>query len=314
MGRPRAVTGRRVLVVGDVVDDVLVRPLGETAVASDTEAEIDRQPGGSAANVAAWLGHAGADVVFVGRVGAQDVRRHTAALAAYGVDARLAPDEHRRTAAIVLLVDPAGERTMYVDRGANAGLVPSDVPDAGWQDTGWLHLTGYTFFDPAVRPTARHLVERAVALGVQVSVDPSSSAFLRAADGAFLGWVEGASLVTPNLEEAIVLTGRSAPEEAARALLAYVPEVVVTCGRDGVLWTSRSSGPLWVGAISTEIIDTTGAGDAFCAGLLAARARGAGLTEQLGAGVRLAAEAASRLGGRPESPLTGGDGGVNLHG
>ena len=299
LGRPRAVTGRRVLVVGDVVDDVLVRPLGATAVASDTEAEIDQQPGGSAANVAAWLGHTGADVVFVGRVGAQDVRRHTAALAAYGVDVRLAADDHRRTAAIVLLVDPAGERTMYVDRGANAGLVSGDVPGDAWRDVGWLHLTGYTFFDPAVRAAARHLVEQAVALDVQVSVDPSSSAFLRAADGDFIGWVEGASLLTPNLDEAVTLSGRKAPEEAARALLAYVPEVVVTCGRDGVLWMDRRSDPLWARAISTEVIDTTGAGDAFCAGLLAARARGASLTEQLEAGVRLAAEAASRLGGRP---------------
>ncbi len=285
--------------VGDVVDDVLVRPLGATAVASDTEAEIDRQPGGSAANVAAWLGHVGAEVTFVGRAGRDDVQRHAAALAAYGVDARLAADHEHRTAAIVLLVDASGERTMYVDRGANRGLEAADVADEVWRGTGWLHLTGYTFFDPAVRPVARNLVERAVGLGVQVSVDPSSSAFLRAAGTDVVDWLAGAGLLTPNLDEAEVLTGHAEPETAAKALLTYVPEVVVTCGQEGVLWLGRGSDPLWARAIPTAVVDTTGAGDAFCAGLLGARARGVGVSGQLEAGVRLAALAAARLGGRP---------------
>ncbi|WP_442880435.1 PfkB family carbohydrate kinase, partial [Aeromicrobium sp.] len=56
-----------ILVVGDVVDDIGVRPLGTVNPASDTVSEIRMTAGGSAANVAAWLGHLGADVRFVGR-------------------------------------------------------------------------------------------------------------------------------------------------------------------------------------------------------------------------------------------------------
>lgn len=290
----------RVLVVGDVVDDVLVRLLGETAVASDTAAEIDQQPGGSAANVAAWLGRAGAGVTFVGRAGRDRAELHVAALAAHGVNARIVPDDVRRTAAVVLLVDPAGERTMYVDRGANSGLTPVDVPGGAWRGAGWLHLTGYTFFDPAVREVATALVGQAVAGGVGVCVDPSSSSFLRSAGpDAFLRWTAGASLVAPNLDEAIVLTGLADPERAGQALLAHYPEVVVTCGRDGVVRCARDADPLWSTAIATAVVDTTGAGDAFCAGLLAARCAGAAVRDQLAAGVRLAAEAVARLGARP---------------
>jgi sugar/nucleoside kinase (ribokinase family) len=287
------------LVVGDVVDDVLVRPLGPTAVASDTAAQIEQQPGGSAANVAAWAGRAGAPVAFVGRAGPDGVRRHTEALAAHGVDAALVPDPRRRTAAIVLLVDPAGERTMYVDRGANAGLSAADVPDRLWQGAGWLHLTGYSFFCPDSRPGALGLLARARAEGVRVSVDPSSVGFLQEADGAFLDWVAGADLLVPNADEVRLLTGVDDPVAAATALLDRIPEVVVTCGAQGAVRVARDAEPLHQAAPAAEVVDTTGAGDAFCAGLLAARTRGEPVAGQLADGAALAARCVVRLGARP---------------
>src|SRR5690606_36219202 len=124
--QPRA--GGRVVVVGDVIDDVVVRPLEAVTRDSDTRAVIARSPGGSAANLACWLGAAGAVVAFVGRVGAADGARHTEALERFGVDARLAADPDRDTGSIVILVDPDdGARTMFTDRGANLALVADDV-------------------------------------------------------------------------------------------------------------------------------------------------------------------------------------------
>ena len=87
-----------ILVVGDVVDDISVQPLAEVTPASDTPATIRMAPGGSAANVAAWLGSLGVPTRFVGRVGADAVERHAAALQAHGVDARLAADPELPTA------------------------------------------------------------------------------------------------------------------------------------------------------------------------------------------------------------------------
>jgi len=297
MGGPAHMS--RVLVVGDVIDDVLVRPLGPTAVASDTRAQIESQPGGSAANVAAWAGNAGAAVTFVGRAGTDDVRRHADALAAHAVDAHIVADPDRRTGAIVLLVDPAGERTMYVDRGANASLTAADVDEQAWAQASWLHLTGYSFFCDATRPAAQSLLTKAVARGVRVCIDPSSAGFLAQCSDAFGAWIDGAEVLMPNQHEAQVLTGQDDPVAAGRSLLAYVPEVVVTCGERGAVRLARGQAPVWQQAPRVAVVDTTGAGDAFCAGLLAARVQGADLARQLQAGAELAARCVTRLGARP---------------
>ena len=67
---------RRVVVIGDVINDVLVKPTEAITARSDTAAVIRARPGGSAANQAAWMAHLGAEVVFAGRAGARDAEYH----------------------------------------------------------------------------------------------------------------------------------------------------------------------------------------------------------------------------------------------
>ena len=191
-----------ILLVGDVVDDIGVRPLGRINPASDTEAEIRMTCGGSAANVAAWLGHLGAPARFVGRAGVDGVQRHAGALTAHGVDARIGADPHLPTATIVLTLDDAADRTMFVDRAANTTLTPDHLTDDVWDDVTWLHLTGYTYFDEATRPVALAAVAEARSRGIGVSVDPSSLGFLEAAGrDTALRWFADADLVFPNEDE-----------------------------------------------------------------------------------------------------------------
>src|SRR5579884_943416 len=111
---------KRVIVVGDVMTDLIVRLREPIAAASDTRSSIETRAGGSGANVAAWLATAGVAVHFVGRVGA-DVfgAYHLEELRRCGVIPHLAVDQQRPTGSIVVLVDPAGERSMLTDRGAN---------------------------------------------------------------------------------------------------------------------------------------------------------------------------------------------------
>ena len=287
-----------VLVVGDVADDVVVRPLAGATPASDTPARIEQHPGGSAANTAAWLGSLGVRVRFVGRVGAADVDRHRQALAAHGVDARLTADPERTTATIVLMLDEGGERSMYVDRGAN--VAPPDMPTDTWQDVSWLHLTGYSFFDPRVRPLAVSLLEKSTARGIPCSVDPSSTGFLRhVGRDAFRSWTRGAAVLFPNREEAEMLSGCSDAESAAATLARDYETVVVTCGDAGAVAAGRDGGTARVGAATARVVDTTGAGDAFAAGFLAARLAGGALTDCVKRGAQVAAGAVVRGGGRP---------------
>ena len=129
-----------------------------------------------------------------------------------------------------------------------------------------------------------------------VSVDPSSSALLTP---DFLDWADGAELLLPNASEAHALTGDSDPERAARALAERFGEVVVTLGRAGALWTDGDA-VLRAAAVDVdEVVDSTGAGDAFAAGLLSARIAGMSTAEALAAGCRLAARAVTQSGARP---------------
>jgi sugar/nucleoside kinase (ribokinase family) len=288
----------RLLVVGDLVDDISVRVLDDVTEASDTNAEIRLRPGGSAGNVAAWLGHLGTDVVFCGRVGADAVDRHTRALAEHCVAAHVAGDPGT-TATIVLQLDREGERTMFVDRGANRGLVPDDVPAEAWSDVTWLHLTGYTFFDRATRQVAMELLAEARRRDVRVSVDPSSLAFLRAAGAEeFLGWIDGVDVVFPNIDEARILIGSTGPQVDLDALAARFPHVVVTLGSMGAAYLGGSE-RAQVTAPRIDVLDTTGAGDAFAAGFLARWIDGATPEEALHGGRSAAETCVTLLGARP---------------
>lgn len=289
----------RILVVGDVVDDIVVRPLAPITEASDTDAEIRRTDGGSAANVAAWLGQLGVDTRFVGRAGTDGAQRHRAALAAYGVDARVSADPDLPTASLVATLDPSGERTMFVDRAANARLGATDLDDEVLDGVGWLHLTGYSLFDDAVRPVVLDLAVRARTQGCGVSIDPSSVGFLhRCGLDAFLGWASVADLLFPNLDEGRLLTAVDDPVEVVAVLAERFPGVVLTLGSAGATYADADSTHA-VAAAPADVLDTTGAGDAFCAGFLSAWILARDPAAALAAGAAAAARAVSVVGGRP---------------
>ena len=286
---------RPVVVVGDVMADVVVTLSGPLAAGSDTPARIEHRGGGSGANVAAWLARAGARPVLYARVGDDPAGRGAlAALAAEGVELRVTVDAERPTGTCVVLVDRDGERSMLPDRGANAALAPAPLPE----DAAHVHVAGYVLLDPGARPAALHALAEARRLGCLVSVDPASSAPLAEAGAtAFLAWIGRVDLLLPNAAEAAVLTGLWDPAEAARALAAHADEVAVTLGAEGALWSDGRTVE-HVPAAPADAVDTTGAGDAFAAGLLAARTAGASRRQALAAGAALAADAVRRPGAR----------------
>ena len=282
----------RIVVIGDVMVDVVVRLSEPLARGSDAAAEIRFHGGGAAANTAAWLAAAGAEPVLVGTIGDDERGREArAALVAHGVEARLAVHPDLSTGTCLVLVGPDGERTMAPDAGANDALSEDDLPQASH-----LHVAGYALLRAGSRPAARAAIGRASKEGMTVSVDPSSSALL---SSEFLDWADGAGLLLPNASEAHALTGDSDPERAARALAERFGEVVVTLGRAGALWTDGEAVLRAAAEPVEEVVDSTGAGDAFAAGLLAARIAGASTAEQLAAGCRLAARAVTQVGARP---------------
>lgn len=304
-----------VLVVGDLVTDVLAVLGGRLAVGSDTPAQIRITGGGSAANTAAWLAHAGVPVTLVAAAGADaagDAR--LAELAAAGVRCAVRRCPDAATGTVVVLSDPdagsdsgpgprSGERSMLCDRGANLHLAPSDVDDALAATPGavHLHLSGYTLLDPGSRPAGRHALAAAAERGLTTSVDAASAHPLRrASPEAFLDWVRGTDLLLANLDEALTLAGRQLPPLAlARALTRHASAAVVKLGGAGAVWADRTGRLAEVPAEPAEVVDSTGAGDAFAAGLLGAWLDGRDPPDALRAGARLGARAVRLHGGRP---------------
>ncbi len=287
----------RVLVIGDVMTDVIVRPEGPLARGSDRRASITVRPGGSAANLAAWLASFGVSVDFVARVGSGDVQSETARLKAIGVAPHLAGDPKHETGRLVALIDADGERSFLTDRGANDALEASDIADALIKGASLIHLSGYSFFAPSPRAAVLDAMRRAGAK--PVSVDPASAEFLREVGAdAFLAWTRGASILFPNEEEAAVLSGSDDPEAQCARLAELYPLVVVKRGSAGA--EAAQGARRWrVKAPGIEALDTTGAGDAFVAAFLSERLKGADIKPALERAVAVGAQSATMIGGTP---------------
>ena len=288
----------RVLLIGDVMTDVIVRPEGPLTRGSDRRASIAIHPGGSAANQAAWLASLGVAVDFVARIGSADVESETARFKAIDVAPHLVGDRTRETGRLVALIDTDGERSFLTDRGANEALEAGDIPDALIEGAALIHLSGYSFFASSPRAAVLDVMRRA---GERpISIDPASAEFLREVGVAnFLVWTRGAEILFPNEEEAAVLTGSTDPETQCARLAAHYALVVIKRGAAGA--EAAAGVERWrVNAPKIEAIDTTGAGDAFVAAFLAARLSSAGIESALERAVAAGTAASTRVGGRPE--------------
>jgi sugar/nucleoside kinase (ribokinase family) len=282
-----------VLVVGDLMVDVVVRPSGPLHPRSDTPSSVELHGGGSAANTACWVAATGRPVRLVAAVGDDALGRLALAdleAAAVTFAGHVAPG--RTTGTCVVLLDETGERTMLPDRGANEDLRPAAVEAALATPPAWLHLSGYALLGEGSRAAARSALQRATATGVPWSVDAASAAPLRTVGpGPFLTWIDSCALLLANDDELAALGGEAAAVAAAG-------EVVTKHGPRGASWTD-GRGSVTVPAPPVEVVSAVGAGDAFDAGYLDARLSGAPPEAALTAGGQLAARVLARPGARP---------------
>jgi sugar/nucleoside kinase (ribokinase family) len=293
----------RVVVVGDLMTDTVAHAALPLARGSDTPATVSMHGGGSGANIAAWLAADGGEVAFIGRRGADIAgRNRDMELMGYGVDARLVMDPDRPTGTCVVMVTHKGDHTLLSDPGANAALSPDDLPQDLFTPGSHLHVSGYTLLNEGSRPAAMAAIGHAAQTQMTVSLDGASSAPLeRIGAEPFLQMTSGpTTLLFLNAGQARVLTGRDQPEQAARALTAWYPQVVIKLGADGALFSANGREAYRVpGPPIERVVDGTGGGDAFCAGFLPAWLDKKPPDEALASGCRLAARALSLVGARP---------------
>jgi sugar/nucleoside kinase (ribokinase family) len=279
--------------LGDLVEDVVVHLLEPVNAASDTHSIVTRRRGGSAANVVEAACRAGGRARFIGQIGDDATGRSlTEALVAAG--AEVVGRRGGRTGTIIVLVGPDGERTMLTDRGACTDL---DIADPDWLDgLHTLHVPYYSLVGEPLATTTAALVEHAHRRGIRVSVDVSSTAVLTA-EGPARALARVADLrphvVLANEAEAEVLGDGLRPHRLHGAL------VVVKRGPSPASIHTDDGGERLVPAMHVpDVRDTTGAGDAFAAGLLLALAEGLGPEQAVQRAHEVAAHAVRRASAR----------------
>jgi sugar/nucleoside kinase (ribokinase family) len=295
------VSGCEVVVVGDVMLDVVVKPDRDIAPTSDTPSRVRLNRGGAAANMAEALALAGHHVTYVGACGDDlAARLFEDALRSVGADVALEHVE-RPTGVVVAVVDANGQRAMMTDRGANSMLSLAHVLRQLDRPFDHLHVSGYTLLDPSTTDVGRGALARSRDVGRSTSIDVCSVAPLTEMTPAmFLKAALGASILFANEEEALALSGGADVSAAMDRLGQDFHEVMITQGESGA--RARSDGvDFQASSTSDDVIDTTGAGDAATGAYLALRLREGTIDQALEAAMTAASHVVRGLGSRGQS-------------
>ncbi len=273
----------RYIIAGDLMVDVLTFLEDDITFGDDNRASVEFAGGGVSANVAAWMTVAGERPVLHCAIGNDVIGDALVAdLVRQGVDVRVVRTSGP-TGAVVALVHPNGERTMFPSAGANTDL-PLDVIDLEVQPGDHVHVSGYFLLREHSRPAALHYIATARASGASVSLDPASARLIEVmGPEAVLTAMADIDLVICNEHEAMALTGTTTHEQAAQDLAARFPLAIVKLGADGAcVW--QHDHLITVPAVPSDVISTLGAGDAFDAAAIVAWKRGLPITDILAAG------------------------------
>ena len=276
--------------IGDLVEDVVARLNSGIAHGTDTDVEILRRRGGSAANVAVAAAEVGASVRFVGRVGADAIGAALVSdLETAGVDAVV--QRAGRTGTIIVLVDASGERSMLPDRAAAAELDAVSVADLDGVD--WLHIPAYSLVRGPLADVSIEAIRIVNERGGAVSIDVSSVAIIE--EFGVTSFIE----LLATLDPTVVLCNRDEADLLNVSIEGGLPGIPITVVKDGggdavALDDSRliASSP----ALKLpEVRDTTGAGDAFAAGFITEMMDGNDVDAALVNGHAVAAGVLTRL-------------------
>ena len=238
-------------------------------------ADIHFNPGGSAANCAAVAAGLGTATTFLGFVGTDPFGEQLIEdLKNCGVNVNHVQQNPGKSGVTVAIVNPDGERTFHSYRGVNkTGKLAAPDKDL-FENIEILHISGYSFQDKASSENANALIDAAHGRGILVSLDPSYwyAKKYHQENPELLTKID---ILLPNLEEARLMAGVDDAKQASAALHALGPKtVVVKLGQDGCL-VSENKRVTYVPAVQVDkVVDTTGAGDAFCGGFFQRRAEG----------------------------------------
>ena len=288
-----------ILCIGDAMVDVIVELGEDINIGSDTQSKISMIGGGAAANTACWLGSQKEAVRFVGKVGSDAAgKQFISDLESFGVSHNDLCSNGANTGMVVVLVDKNGERTMFPDPGANRLLSEEDLPDLTMARA--VLVSGYSLYKAEITDVIMEMMERTRAAGVPLIFDPASVGPMRSfGRERVLNALKNVDCVILNRDEARFLADCDDVNQAANFLHHFAETIVVKLGSDGALGIDKSGVMITSPSVAEEVVDTTGAGDAFAAGFLPTWLKNRDLKSALDSGNRLASKCVAILGARP---------------
>ena len=276
----------RVVTLGDVLLDVVVRLDEPLAPGDDVRARTRTGAGGQAANVAAWAASLGADARCLAKRGDDAAGELVAReLAGHGVELA-GPVAHGATGVVVSLVAGDGDRSMASDRGVAPDFEPEEL-DRAWLACDVLHLSGYALLREPVLHTALLAARLAREQGARISVDVAAWTEIRAYGP--VRFRELLDVVAPD-----VLFATEAEWEMLGGAYLAAPVGVIKRGARGCIVVTEDA-RLDLSPVEADVVDTTGAGDALAAGFLL----GGSLEEAARRGLEAAARCVATVGSLP---------------
>ena len=263
--------------------DVLPAP-GETVLGHS----FQRGPGGKGSNQAIGARRLRADVSFIGAVGDDDFGAAARELLAIeGVDASGLFTVTQPTGVALIVIDAEAENQIAVASGANAELTPTMVEERA-----------DSIANADVLISQLETPVEAFVAAAEIAAGSNTTVILNPAPATELPeeiW-EHIDIITPNQHELVALAGIENPDWAANALRTRGGmDVIVTRGPFGVTFTG-DDGARRFPAVSANAVDTTGAGDAFTAGLAVALAEGQDMDAAIALALRAGAYAVTKVG------------------
>jgi sugar/nucleoside kinase (ribokinase family) len=276
----------RIVTLGDVMLDVVVRLDEPLAPGDDVRAQTRTGAGGQAANVAAWAASLGADARCLAKRGGDAAGALVASeLEGHGVEL-LGPIGAGATGVVVSLVGADGERSMASDRGVAPDFAPDEL-DGAWLECDVLHLSGYALLREPVSHTALLAARLARERGARVSVDVAAWTEIRTFGP--VQFRELLDVVAPDL-----LFATEAEWEMLGGAYLAAPTGVIKRGARGIMVVTEDA-RLDLAPVPADVVDTTGAGDALAGGFLL----GGSLEEAARRGLDAAARCVAKVGSLP---------------
>lgn len=256
----------RICIIGDINVDVITLLSGPLQKNTDTNSINAITLGGSTCNVAVWLTHLGVPVNLVGAIGDDVLGTWVITqLQAFGVaDQNVKSISGNRTGTCVILVDETGARSMMPDFGANLVQAVDQGLEKLIQESDVVVMSAYTFLRPESRKFAQDVLECVERSSARMVIDAASSSPIQTAGAEKVRkYLSRADLVLANEDEFAALSVGANQEWTSE-----FKNLIVKRGERGALWLQNGKEVASVQAEKVKVLDTTGAGDAFCAGLL----------------------------------------------